>query len=85
MASDQDRIKELELDVERLEHEVEKYRRASEEALQQLGWCIGYFTGTNKGKLAKSLAGNVAYIRRSLLRREEISIPVSDETTGAPA
>lgn len=79
MASDDDRIKELELDVERLEHEVEKYRRASEEAMQQLGWCIGYFTGTNKGKLARALAGNVAYIRRSLLRREEVHLPVSEE------
>ena len=79
MASDDDRIKELELDVERLEHDLEKYRRASEEALQQLGWCIGYFTGTNKGKLARALAGNVAYIRRSLLRREEIHLPVSEE------
>jgi len=79
MASDDDRIKELELEVERLESEMEKYRRASEEALQQLGWCIGYFTGTNKGKLARAMAGNVAYIRRSLLRREEIHIPVSEE------
>ena len=79
MASDDDRVKELELDVERLEHEVEKYRRASEEALQQLGWCIGYFTGTNKAKLARALAGNVAYIRRGLLRREELHLPVAEE------
>jgi hypothetical protein len=78
MASDDDRIKELELEVERLEHELEKYRRASEDAMQQLGWCVGYFTGSNKGKLARSLAGNISQIRRNLLRRQDLEIPVSE-------
>ena len=78
MASDDERIKELELEVERLEYEAEKYRRASEDALEQLGWCVGYFTGVNKGKLARSLATNIAHIRRNLLKRQELDIPVAE-------
>jgi hypothetical protein len=31
-----------------LEGEVERYRRASEDALQQLDWCIGYLHGSGK-------------------------------------
>jgi len=76
--NDDDRIKELELEVERLEHDLEKYRRASEDALEQLGWCVGYFTGVNKSKLARSLATNIAHIRRNLLKRQELEIPVSE-------
>ena len=77
MAADEDRVKELELEVERLMREVDKYRTATEDALQQLDWCIGYFTGSNKQRLAKSLGANRAYIRQHLLRREEAGMPAS--------
>jgi hypothetical protein len=77
MASDEDRAKELELEVERLMREVDKYRTATEDALQQLDWCIGYFTGCNKSTLAKSLSANRAYIRRHLLKREEAGMPAT--------
>jgi hypothetical protein len=79
MASDEDRVKELELEVERLMREVDKYRTAMEDALQQLDWCIGYFTGANKSTLAKSLGANRAYIRRNLLNRGEAGMPASPE------
>jgi len=75
MASDQDRVKELEREVQRLMHEVDKYRSASEDALQQLDWCIGYFTGSNKSTIAKSLSANRSYIRRHLLDRAEVGMP----------
>lgn len=77
MAADEDRVKELELEVERLMHEVDKYRTATEDALQQLDWCIGYFTGCNKSTIAKSLGANRAYIRRHLLKRDEAGMPTS--------
>jgi DNA-binding transcriptional regulator LsrR (DeoR family) len=77
MASDQDRIKELQLEVERLMSEVDKYRTATEDALQQLDWCVGYFTGCNKASIAKSLGANRAYIRRHLLNRQEAGMPAS--------
>jgi hypothetical protein len=79
MASDEDRVKELELEVERLMREVDKYRTATEDALQQLDWCIGYFTGCNKSTIAKSLGANRAYIRRHVLNRGEAGMPVPSE------
>ncbi len=46
--------------IRELEDEVERFRRASEDALQQLDWCIGYMHGSGKKGIAKSLAKNRA-------------------------
>jgi hypothetical protein len=73
--ADEDRVQELQEEVERLMHEVERYRSATEDALQQLDWCIGYFTGSRNGRIAKSLGVNRNYIRRNLLKRPELSTP----------
>jgi len=78
MADDRDRTTELEREVERLEDEVDRFRTATEDALQQLDWCIGYFTGTNKQTIAKSLSANRAYIRRHLLNRPEQPVPTTE-------
>jgi hypothetical protein len=71
MAQDQDRLEELEQELVHLMEEVERYRSAAEDALQQLDWCIGYFTATHKGKVARVLSANRAQIRKQYLRREE--------------
>jgi hypothetical protein len=55
--------------------ELRRYRRAAEDALQQLDWCIGYFHGCGKKGIAKALSGNRAYIRRSLMKRAEQPVP----------
>ena len=65
--------------IRELEGEVERYRHASEDALQQLDWCIGYMHGSGKKGIAKSLAKNRAYIRTHLLKRAEEPVP-SQET-----
>jgi len=57
------------------EGEVERYRQASEDALQQLDWCIGYLHGTGRRAVARSLARNRSYIRTHLLRRAEEPVP----------
>ena len=62
-----------------LEDEVERYRHASEDALQQLDWCIGYLHGAGKMGIARSLSKNRAYIRTHLLKRAEQPVP-SQET-----
>jgi hypothetical protein len=61
--------------IRELEGEVERYRRASEDALQQLDWCIGYLHGSGKKGLARSLAKNRAFIRTHLLKRAEEPVP----------
>ena len=70
-------VAELEQQVHFLMEEVERYRSAAEDALQQLDWCIGYFAGSNKGALAHALSANRSHIRTKYLRREEQSTPSS--------
>ncbi len=64
------------------EWEVERYRQAAEDALQQLDWCIGYLHGIRKVDVSRALARNRSYIRTKLLRREEEPLPAeqTDET-----
>ena len=61
--------------IRELEDEVERYRHASEDALQQLDWCIGYMHGSGKKGIARSLSKNRAYIRTHLLKRAEQPVP----------
>ena len=61
--------------IRELEDELERYRRASEDALQQLDWCIGYLHGSGKRGISRSLARNRSYIRTKLLRRAEEPVP----------
>jgi hypothetical protein len=55
--------------------EVERYRQAAEDALQQLDWCIGYLHGIRKLDVSRALAKNRSYIRKQLLKREEQPLP----------
>jgi hypothetical protein len=55
--------------------EAERYRRAAEDALQQLDWAIGYLHGIRKTQISKALAQNRSYIRRNLLGRSEQPLP----------
>jgi predicted RNase H-like nuclease (RuvC/YqgF family) len=73
---DQDqRIKELETEIDQLKDEVERYRRATEDLLQQVDWCIGYFHGCGKRAIARSLSVNRSFVRRHLLHRAEQPTP----------
>lgn len=69
MTAESDRIEELEKDVAHLMEEVERYRSAAEDALQQLDWCIGYFAGARKGQISGVLSANRTHIRRQYMRR----------------
>jgi hypothetical protein len=62
--------------------ELERYRQAAEDALQQLDWCIGYLHGIRKVGISRALARNRAYIRTRLLERPEEPVPAqnTDET-----
>ena len=62
--------------------ETERYRRAAEDALQQLDWCIGYLHGLRKVEISRALAKNRSYIRTQLLGKSEQPDPAqqTDET-----
>jgi hypothetical protein len=59
--------------------ELERFRRAAEDALQQLDWCIGYLHGIHKTGEARALARNRSYIRRQLLHQAEEATPEQAE------
>ena len=58
----------------------ELYRRAAEDALQQLDWAIGYLHGIHKTDISRALAKNRSYIRKQLMGRSEEPLP-SQETS----
>lgn len=62
--------------------EGERYRKAAEDALQQLDWCIGYLHGIKKGKISTQLARNRSYIRRELMREAHEPLPTEVTNEG---
>ena len=49
------------------EKEADRYRKAAEDALQQLDWAIGYLHGIRKTEISRALAKNRSYIRTQLI------------------
>ena len=76
MSTETERITQLEGELDHLMHEVERYRSAAEDALQQLDWCIGYLAGSQKGGVARVLSANRTHIREKYLRRAAQKQPV---------
>jgi hypothetical protein len=62
-------------EADRKEQEADRYRKAAEDALQQLDWAIGYLHGIRKVDISRALARNRSYIRRELMGREEEALP----------
>jgi hypothetical protein len=62
--------------------EADRYRRAADDALQQLDWAIGYLHGIRKTEISKALAKNRSFIRRRLMGVAEEPVPTqqTDET-----
>ena len=69
-------------DVDEKQAEADRYRKAAEDALQQLDWAIGYLHGIRKTEISSALARNRSHIRRTLMRRDEQPNPSAqtDET-----
>jgi hypothetical protein len=64
------------------QNEADRYRRAAEDALQQLDWAIGYLHGIRKTDISKALAKNRSYIRTQLMGQAEEPVPTqqTDQT-----
>ena len=64
------------------EKEADRYRKAAEDALQQLDWAIGYLHGIKKTEISRALAKNRSYIRSRMLGEPEEPLPTeqTDET-----
>ncbi len=55
--------------------ETDRYRRAAEDALQQLDWTIGYLHGIHKTGISKALAQNRSFIRKQLMHEKDEGMP----------
>jgi hypothetical protein len=55
--------------------DVDRYRQAAEDALQQLDWAIGYLHGIRKTDISKALAKNRSHIRSNLMDEPEQPLP----------
>jgi len=62
-------------DVDEKQAEADRYRKAAEDALQQLDWAIGYLHGIRKVEISKALAKNRSFIRTELMKRPEQPVP----------
>ena len=62
------------------EAEADRYRKAAEDALQQLDWTIGYLHGIRKVEISRALARNRSFIRRELMKRAEEPLPAEKTT-----
>ena len=69
-------------ETQRKQDEADRYRRAAEDALQQLDWAIGYLHGIKKTEISKALARNRSFIRRELMGQPEEPVPTqqTDQT-----
>jgi hypothetical protein len=62
------------------EQEADRYRKAAEDALQQLDWVIGYLHGIRKLDISRALAKNRSYIRTQLMGRSEEPLPTQQSS-----
>jgi len=62
-------------ETQKKQDEADRYRRAAEDALQQLDWAIGYLHGIKKTDISKALAKNRSFIRRELMGQPEEPVP----------
>jgi hypothetical protein len=62
-------------EADRKEEEADRYRKAAEDALQQLDWAIGYLHGIRKLEVSRALAKNRTFIRRELMGKSEQPLP----------
>jgi hypothetical protein len=72
------RSNEAKNEAEAKEREADRYRKAAEDALQQLDWAIGYLHGIRKVQISRALAKNRSYIRQELMGRSEQPVPTQE-------
>jgi hypothetical protein len=58
--------------------EADRYRRAAEDALQQLDWTIGYLHGIKKTEISRALAKNRSFIRTQLMGEHDETLPTQE-------
>lgn len=68
-------VEQLQRRVRELQAELERYRAAAQDTLEQVDWCIGYFTARKLTGPAARLSRNRGLVRTDLLGRAEQPLP----------
>jgi hypothetical protein len=63
--------------------DVERYKRAMNDAFQQLDWCIGYLQGINKSHVARALSQNRQHIARDIAGEKQTELPTEESAKAA--
>jgi hypothetical protein len=58
-------------DDDDIQREITRYRRAAEETLDQLDWCVDYLYGIGKPRIARAIRQNRSAIRRRMRRNDD--------------
>jgi hypothetical protein len=60
--------------------EIERYKRAMNDAFQQLDWCIGYLQGIHKQHIARALSQNRQHIATQIAgEKDEAELPTQEK------
>ena len=59
--------------------ELERYKTALSHAFQQLDWCIGYFQGIRKPRIARALSQNRMHIAGDIAGEQETQLPTQSD------
>ena len=68
-------VEQLQRRVRELQAELDRYRAAAQDTLEQVDWCIGYFTARKLNGPAATLSRNRELVRTDLLGRAEQPLP----------
>ena len=61
-------VEEKDDDARQREEETARYRRAAEETLEQLEWCVNYLHRTRRSQIAEVIDKNRRHIWRQMSR-----------------
>lgn len=78
-----ERTEQLRQQIKDLRAELDRYRSAAQDTLEQVDWCIGYLTAQKVAGAAAMLRQNRAHIRTDLLGRAEQPLPAATDQAGA--
>jgi hypothetical protein len=75
-------VEQLQRQVRELQAELDRYRAAAQDTLEQVDWCIGYFTARKLTGPAATLSRNRELVRTDLLGRAEQPLPGPRDESG---
>ncbi len=61
---------------------ADRYEQAATETLEMLDWCIGYYSGIHKDRIASRIASERRHIKEDLMHEPEEPLPTGKNGNG---